>query len=197
MWFGNYLIHFAPAAGGGEGKQNFLCPFSSDFCESIEALGVLSKLSFYVFESRHGSTPIICICTNLVCGGRTPQLKMECYNLAIEFFLAAVFTKCHDVFLCTSVGDLHDKPGVIKIVGQTCGSVGVLLIIAIIIATVIKRKVMRRRQNDEQQPILGVVVDETRNNLQASASGESEVTSGSDSVRPSSSNINTQERRYQ
>ena len=46
---------------------------------------------------------------------------------------------------------------------------------------------MRRRQNDEQQPILGVVVDDTRNNLEASASGESEVASGSDSVRPSSS----------
>ena len=108
-------------------------------------------------------------------------------------FLAVVFTKCDDVFLCTSVGDLHDKTGVIKIVEWTCGSVGVLLIIAIIIATVIKRKVMRRRQKDEQQPILGVVVDDTRNNLEASASGESEVASGSDSVRPSSSGINTQE----
>ena len=47
---------------------------------------------------------------------------------------------------------------------------------------------MRWRQNDEQQqPILGGVVDETRNNLEGSASGGSEVASGSDSVKPSSS----------
>ena len=63
-----------------------------------------------------------------------------------------------------------------------------MLIIVIIIAIVIKRRVMRRRQNDEQrQPILGDVVDETRNNLEASASGGSEVASGIDFVRPSSS----------
>ena len=79
---------------------------------------------------------MVCNYSELVCGGRTPQLKMECYNLQLNF-LAVVFTtqcknstlhfyKCHDVFLCTSVGDLHDKNGVTKIVGWTFGSVGVL-----------------------------------------------------------------------
>ena len=50
---------------------------------------------------------------------------------------------------------------------------------------------MRGRQNDEERPILGEngggVVDETRNDLQASTNAESKVASGSDSGRPSSS----------
>ena len=117
----------------------------------------------------------------------TVEEMIECKNSTFHFY------KCHDVFLCTSVGDPHDKTGVKKIVGWTFGSVGVVLNIVVIIAIVLKRRVMRRRQNDEQEPILGGVVDEIRNNLQASGSGGSEVASGSESVRPSSSkkdNIN-------
>ena len=106
---------------------------------------------------------------------------IECKNSTFHFY------KCHDAFLCTSVGDLHDTTGVIKIVAWIFGSLGVGAIV-IIVVIVIRRRVMRWRQNDEQlQPILGGVVDETRNNLEGSASGGSEVASGSDSVGPSSS----------
>ena len=104
---------------------------------------------------------------------------IECKNSTFHFY------KCHDVFLCLSVGGLHDRTGVIKIVAWIFGSLGFLFIVTIV-SIVIKRRVMRGRQNDEQQqPILGGVIDETRNNLEASASGGSEVASGSDSVRPS------------
>ena len=101
--------------------------------------------------------------------------------------------KCDDSFFCKSVGHPHDDTVIIVTFTVT----GFLLSIAII-AIVIKRRDLRarwqrlrRQQNDEQRPILGGngdgVVEETRNNLQASTSGESEEVPGRDSGRPSPS----------
>lgn len=200
-------FHFDPTPPTGDCQDDMaMCYWVSDIMYHKIADQSTAKCSFnekynlpmlqYTGDSFIKKTTVLLKCDNSI---KKPKFRVVDASKDAEFVFEVTHEcACPDTCVIspsvhttkdpagtTVPGELHDRTGVIKIVGWIFGSLGFLFIVTIV-SIVIKRRAMRGRQNDEQQqPILGGVVDETRNNLEASASGGSEVASGSDSVRPS------------